>query len=596
MFPRTMNAFICILITLLLLGTIGATFGDYYSSSYKWGFQNNCYFGFKTAMNFTDTPNQGLPYDSSIVGYWNMNEGSGTVAQDSSGNGNSGTLVNSATWVTGKFGNALNFGGVNDSVNFGNSSTFSSAEVFTVSMWLNFEPLSVYGYVLAKAGSYIVYADENGRLSWWVYTTSGNYNMGSVGKYADGNWHLVACTFDSTLSNQQMKIYVDGVLSNSHNLNGTIANTQNNLFSGAYEGSWRPFKGAIDDVRIYNRTLSTAEVAAMYSQPDPNSFANYYSYKDPITNNTIVVDVESSNTNISKVALVTCTEFFASNKLAFQANNSVTVNVWTNLGQPAFTSGVWNSQNYTTTLTLDASYTAELNWNTYDIATYIDTHSSVSPSNVTVGLGESQTFNFNATQGYRFNVAVDGVSQGQINSLTFSNITATHSINVTSALLNYTVAASTDLGSTIAPSGDISVNYGGSQVFTIQNKPGYIVKHVYVDNVDKGTVSNYTFSNVKENHVISVSSQSLSSNSSTPTPTPSPTPTSSQTSESTNSPSSTPTSRLETNQFPTQTALIGVVAVFVVVAILALAFKKGFITVEVFDEEEQKETSQDFSI
>jgi hypothetical protein len=83
MFPRTMNAFICILITLLLLGTIGATFGDYYSSSYKWGFQNNCYFGFKTAMNFTDTPNQGLPYDSSIVGYWNMNEGSGTVAQDS---------------------------------------------------------------------------------------------------------------------------------------------------------------------------------------------------------------------------------------------------------------------------------------------------------------------------------------------------------------------------------------------------------------------------------------------------------------------------------------------------------------------------------
>jgi hypothetical protein len=177
-----------------------------------------------------------------LVGLWSFNEGSGTIAGDSSGNGNTGT-ISGATWITGQYGQALNFNGISDNVNFGHSTTFNTNQAITVSMWLNFEPLSVYGYVLAKAGSYIVYADESGAIHWWIYTTSGNYNLATSGNYADGTWHLVTCTFDSTLSNQQMKIYIDGTLKVSLNSNGAISSSQNNLFLGAYEGSWRPFKG-----------------------------------------------------------------------------------------------------------------------------------------------------------------------------------------------------------------------------------------------------------------------------------------------------------------------------------------------------------------
>jgi hypothetical protein len=218
-----------------------------------------------------------------------------------------------------------------------------------------------------------------------------------------------------------------------------------------------------------------------------------------------------------------------------------------------------------------------------------------------VGYGGSQTLNFTASQGYSFNVVVDGVSQGQISGYTFSNVTEPHSVNVTSALLKYTVTASADLGSTISPSGDVSVNYGGSQLFTVQNKTGYNVKHVYVDSVDKGAISNYTFSNVTANHVISVSSESLSStNSSTPTPTPTAsttsTPVPSQSPEPTNSPSPTPTSQQETNQFPTETAVIAVIAVATLIAVFALAFKKGYITIEVVDEENPQETQDDYTI
>jgi hypothetical protein len=370
------------------------------------------------------------------------------------------------------------------------------------------------------------------------------------------------------------------------------------LIIGADDNGNSFFNGVIDEACIYNRVLSAAEVAELYAmnpyaRPDPILFANYYNFTDPVTNNSMLIHIDNPSTNSNNVALVTCTGFFGGNRLVFQANNSATVNVWTNLGQPVFTTGVWNSNNYTTTLTLDASSTAELNWNTYNITTYADAHSGVSPSNVTVGFGGSQTFNFNASQGYRFNVAVDGESQGQISSYTFNNVTAPHVVNVTSDQLKYTITASADSGSTISPSGSISVNYGGSQFFTIQNKTGYNVTHVYVDNVDKGAVSNYTFSNVNENHAISVSSEPLSStDTSTPTPSPSPTPTASptpvpsQSPESTNSPSPTPTSQPETNQFPTQTALIVAVAIATLIAVFALAFKKGYISVEVVDEED----------
>jgi hypothetical protein len=173
----------------------------------------------------------------------------------------------------------------------------------------------------------------------------------------------------------------------------------------------------------------------MGPQPDITSFANYYSYTDPVTNNNMLIHVKNPNASSNNVALVTCTNFFGGNRLSFQANNSATVNVWTSLGQPAFTTGVWNSQNYTTTLTLNDASTAELNWETYNITTYVGAHSSASPSNVTVGYGESFTLNFSATQGYSFNVAVDGTPKGQISSYTFNNVTAPHAVNVTSTLI-----------------------------------------------------------------------------------------------------------------------------------------------------------------
>ena len=63
-----------------------------------------------------------LDITDGLVGFWNFNEGSGNIANDSSGFGNHGTIEN-ATWTTGISGSALHFNGDDAYVNCGNDET-----------------------------------------------------------------------------------------------------------------------------------------------------------------------------------------------------------------------------------------------------------------------------------------------------------------------------------------------------------------------------------------------------------------------------------------------------------------------------------------
>jgi len=71
-----------------------------------------------------------------LVAYWNFDEGSGTIAADSSGNGNNGTLVNGPSWTNGIKGKALLFDGVDDNVTVPNSNSLNLANSFTLSAWV----------------------------------------------------------------------------------------------------------------------------------------------------------------------------------------------------------------------------------------------------------------------------------------------------------------------------------------------------------------------------------------------------------------------------------------------------------------------------
>jgi hypothetical protein len=97
---------------------------------------------------------------------------------------------------------------------------------------------------------------------------------------------------------------------------------------------------------------------------------------------------------------------------------------------------------------------------------------------------------------------VDGVSVGPVTSYTFDQVVEDHTIQASFTLDTVTITASAGTNGKISPAGGVSVNYGGSQSFSITPYTGYQVADVLVDGLSVGPVSSYTFDQAIENHTI----------------------------------------------------------------------------------------------
>src|SRR5207245_1708650 len=159
--------------------------------------------------------------------------------------------------------------------------------------------------------------------------------------------------------------------------------------------------------------------------------------------------------------------------------------------------------NVTANHTIAASFTI----NTYTITASAGASGSISPSgNVTVNYGTGQIFTITPNTGYHVaDVLVDGSSVGAASSYTFTNVTANHTIAASFAINTYTITASAGASGSISPSGNVTVNYGADQIFTITPDTGYHVADVLVDGSSVGAASSYTFTNVTANHTIAAS-------------------------------------------------------------------------------------------
>ncbi|MBS4059816.1 MAG: T9SS type A sorting domain-containing protein, partial [Bacteroidetes bacterium] len=159
--------------------------------------------------------------------------------------------------------------------------------------------------------------------------------------------------------------------------------------------------------------------------------------------------------------------------------------------------------NVTANHTIEASFSIL----TYTINATAGTNGSISPSgNVNVNYGQNQTFTITPNTGYEIaDVLVDGVSVGALSTYTFVNVTANHTIAASFSILTYTINASVGANGSISPSGNVNVNYGQNQTFTITPNTGYEIADVLVDGVSVGAFSTYTFVNVTANHTIAPS-------------------------------------------------------------------------------------------
>lgn len=204
------------------------------------------------------------------VATWPLNEGSGTVAHDTSFHGNTGTLQGSgATWTSGRFQKALAFDGTGGDVNVPDKSILEPATNITVSAWVkassspgNFDYIVDKGATGCLTASYGLYTGPNGGLIFYVS------NDGQIGIHSpdagtgvwDGKWHSVVGTYDGS----SVRLYVDGTEVGSGTPDtGNIAyglTTSNDLQIGNYSGCSLPFSGSIDQVRVFDRTLGAQEI------------------------------------------------------------------------------------------------------------------------------------------------------------------------------------------------------------------------------------------------------------------------------------------------------------------------------------------------
>ena len=203
---------------------------------------------------------------SGLVAAFGFNEGAGTTLADLSGNGNVAT-ISGATWTTvGKFGSALEFNGTNAVATVQNAASLQLTTGMTLEAWVypTATPSSWRSVVTKNVDSYYLMASGSNNLPTAGGTwASGNQNTSGGTGLAVNAWTHLAATFDGAT----VRLYVNGAQVASQAQATPLAPTTGTLQIGgnAYPGEF--FAGRIDEMRIYNRALTAAEIGTDMNTP-----------------------------------------------------------------------------------------------------------------------------------------------------------------------------------------------------------------------------------------------------------------------------------------------------------------------------------------
>ncbi|MDH7600342.1 MAG: LamG domain-containing protein, partial [Sedimentisphaerales bacterium] len=207
--------------------------------------------------------------DPNLVGWWKMDETSGSIAHDSSGTDNHGTLINGGVWTTGQIDGGLRLDGVDDHVSLPIGPLISTLKEASFTIWVNWAGTGGGWQRILDFGTgtanYIYLCPSTGTTSSLRVAITANNGVwdefdSNKGALPTG-WHHIAVTVSS--STKQMIMYLDGeVVGSISNITNTVDRlgntTQNWLGRSQYADPY--FNGVLDDFRIYNRILTQDQV------------------------------------------------------------------------------------------------------------------------------------------------------------------------------------------------------------------------------------------------------------------------------------------------------------------------------------------------
>lgn len=204
---------------------------------------------------------RGDPLARGLIAAYPFHEGAGKVLHDASGNRHDGTLQNAPPWIGGRAGSCLSFNGSNQSVDTGISNL--PLTNLTISFWGNESSGNggrIFGYENASSGSNGIALYFPGGPKLIMRNNGTSYDMG-WGSIALGKWFHYVITISSIAG---AVLYLNSAVVNSNSNARSYTSSGVTFHIGSAGAGGNYFKGLIDDVRIYNRALSAAEVKLSY--------------------------------------------------------------------------------------------------------------------------------------------------------------------------------------------------------------------------------------------------------------------------------------------------------------------------------------------
>ena len=205
---------------------------------------------------------------SGLAGWWKFDETNGTTALDSSGNHRDATLIgfesNQTYWSSGKIDGALRFDGTDDIVQVIGYKGIAGNQPRAVSAWVKTDSLNVCiaGWGRSSAGREWKLHIEDGKLrtSVWNGWARGTATINS------NQWvHIASILPDGAPTSSYIVQYVDSVLQDGDTLGYSLYTGEDyDVKIGASAAGGGKLNGLIDDLRIYDRALSSVEITALY--------------------------------------------------------------------------------------------------------------------------------------------------------------------------------------------------------------------------------------------------------------------------------------------------------------------------------------------
>jgi len=206
-----------------------------------------------------------------MMGYWKLNETSGTSATDSSGGANTGTYQTGTTLnqtsTVSSDGKGILFNGTSGYMSTATSMTLTNNH--SISVWFKTTAatkMGIFGFENTQTGtgstanSSSLETETDGRLTFYFWNGTG-FAITTTATYRDGNWHHAVASIGLAGS----QLWVDGTLASQN----TAVNS-----SGTYAGYWRLghtrranayFNGSIDEFAVYKEQLTSSQVAGLYN-------------------------------------------------------------------------------------------------------------------------------------------------------------------------------------------------------------------------------------------------------------------------------------------------------------------------------------------